>query len=117
LKKFERSDGSDDESKIKERFYDTLSLAADEYYSKVEKSDPEQEKLIKRLEKQVERKAEIGKEATEYRNQADFIYANQTEIEEIIRLAKAGKFDKLEEKYGKLKKDLKEKSIEFEVNQ
>lgn len=88
--------------------FKTLSDAADEYYSKAEKPNPKLEKLLSRLEKQHERLEELLREEKDFKANGDFIYANYEKIENIIQLAKAGKFDELEN----AKIDKKEKSID-----
>lgn len=87
--------------------FKTLSDAADEYYSKAEKPNPKLEKLLSRLEKQQERLEELLQEEKDFKSQGDFIYANYEQIESIIQLAKAGKFDELKD----AKIDKKEKSV------
>ncbi|MFH1520085.1 MAG: NFACT family protein [Candidatus Micrarchaeota archaeon] len=84
----------------------TLSDAADEYYSKAEKLNPKLEKLLSRLEKQQERLMELLQEEKDFKANGDFIYANYAIIENIIQLATVGKFDELNAQIDK-----KEKSV------
>jgi predicted ribosome quality control (RQC) complex YloA/Tae2 family protein len=107
--------------KLEARSFASLSEAADEYYSHVEKPNPEVEKLVRRLEKQQERLLELAQEEKADREKGDFIYAHYQEVELLLALAKEGKFDELGKfqaqaanvKAGKMNK--KEKSVEVEI--
>jgi predicted ribosome quality control (RQC) complex YloA/Tae2 family protein len=90
----------------------SLSEAADEYYSKVEKPNPKLEKLVSRLEKQQERLEELIQEEKTFKDEGDKIYSDYSMVENLIALARAGKFDELEKKYN-AKIDKKEKSIDM----
>ncbi|MFH1785684.1 MAG: NFACT family protein [Candidatus Micrarchaeota archaeon] len=94
--------------------FKTLSEAADEYYSKVEKSNPKLEKLISRLEKQQERLEDLIQEEKNFKENGDLVYAKYQSIETLINLAKEGKFEELEIRY-KAKIDKKEKSLEVDL--
>jgi len=94
----------------------TLSEAADEYYSSYEKPNPQREKVLKRIEKQEERKKELVEEEKTYKEKGDFIYSHYQEVEAALALAKEGKFEELERK-KKAKADKKEKSIELEIGE
>jgi len=85
----------------------TLSEAADEYYAHAEKPNPELEKLLKRLEKQQERLAELKAEEMGNKAKGDFIYAHYAEVESALGAAKSG------ESKGKM--DKKEKTVELEL--
>lgn len=93
----------------------TLSDAADEYYSKAEKQNPELEKIEKRLQKQLERKELLLREEKDYKEAGDFIYSRYTEIEKILSAIKAGKIDEVESKYN-VKIDKKEKTLEIDFS-
>jgi predicted ribosome quality control (RQC) complex YloA/Tae2 family protein len=94
--------------------FPTLSEAADEYYSNVERPDPRLEKLTRRLEKQQERLLLLSEEEKDNKAKGDYIYGKYTEIEKILELARAGRFGDIELKYkGKVNK--KEKSVEVEI--
>jgi len=95
------------------RGFASLSEVADEYYAHLEKSNPKLEKLLDRLEKQKERMHILLEEEKTYREKGDLIYADYQKIEEILVMAKAGKFDELEKKGAKI--DKKEKSVELEI--
>lgn len=76
------------------RGFPTLSEAADEYYSKMEKADPMIEKLESRLAKQGERMEGLVEEEERYRKTADFIYSNYNGIEKLLEKAKKGELEK-----------------------
>ncbi len=101
---------------MEERLFNTLSDAADEYYANSEMPDPELEKLQKRLEKQFERKELLLLEEKSFREKGDLMYAEYDKIDEIIKEARAGKFEDVEKKYKGKKPDLREKSIEVELD-
>lgn len=85
----------------------TLSEAADEYYMHAEKPNPRLEKLLKRLEAQQERLAELAEEAKQNKAKGDLIYERYAEVEKAISMAKSGK--------SKGKLDKKEKTVELEL--
>jgi len=101
---------------LEAREVQTLSEAADEYYSSYEKPNPQREKVLKRIEKQEERKKELVEEEKSYKEKGDFIYSHYQEVEAALNLAKEGKFEELEKK-KKAKVDKKEKSIELEIGE
>jgi predicted ribosome quality control (RQC) complex YloA/Tae2 family protein len=82
----------------------SLSAAADEYYSNLPEENPELDKLVKRLEKQKERLAELKEEEKSFREAGDYIYQHYNEVEQVLEDARAGK--------GKLNK--KEKSVSID---
>jgi len=100
-------------SGLEAKSFPTLSEAADEYYQNAERPNPKLEKLMGRLEKQKERLTELSEEEKEAKARGDYIYANYQEVERILALAKAGKFEEIEKQYAG-KTDKKEKSIEAE---
>lgn len=93
--------------------FKTLSEAADEYYSKVEKPNPKLEKLLARLEKQEERLEELISEEKLHKETGDVVYANYQKLEFLINLAKQGKFEELENYKAKLNK--KEKFFDVDL--
>ena len=98
---------------LETRNFKTLSEAADEYYQNAERPNPKLEKLLGRLEKQKERLIELSEEEKEAKAKGDYIYANYQEVDRILTLAKAGKFEEIEKLYnGKI--DKKGKSVEAE---
>jgi predicted ribosome quality control (RQC) complex YloA/Tae2 family protein len=101
-------------SKLKTQNFKTLSEAADEYYSRVEKPNPKIVKLLSRLEKQQERLEGLLQEEKEFKVTGDRIYAEYVAVENLLQLAKSGKFEELEKKYN-TKIDKKEKTIEVGV--
>jgi predicted ribosome quality control (RQC) complex YloA/Tae2 family protein len=99
---------------LETREFATLSEAADEYYFHLEKPNPKLEKLLERLEKQEERLVELEEEEKLNRERGDYIYAHYTEAEQILALAKGGKFEEIEKRHaGKV--DTREKSVEAEL--
>ncbi len=90
------------------RSFPTLSAAADAYYPVAERPNPKLEKLMNRLEKQQERLLELRDEEKQYKEAGDLIYGKYQEVESILALAKEGKF-------GEMKADKKEKSVEVEL--
>ncbi|NYZ74184.1 NFACT family protein [Candidatus Micrarchaeota archaeon] len=94
-------------SSLEKREPATLSDVADAYYMHAEKPNPGLEKLLKRLEKQEERLAELKAEEKENKAKGDFIYAHYAEVEEAIKAAKSGK--------SKGKIDKKERSVELDL--
>jgi len=93
---------------------ETLSEAADEYYANAEKPNPKLQKLQERLVKQRERLEALREEERAHKGAGDHIYANYQKAEEAIALAKAGKPDELESRFGG-KMDKKEKSVDIEL--
>jgi predicted ribosome quality control (RQC) complex YloA/Tae2 family protein len=87
------------------REFPTLSAAADAYYPVAERPNPKLEKLMNRLEKQQERLLELREEEKQDKEKGDFIYNKYQDIESVLALAKEGKF-------GEMKADKKEKSVE-----
>jgi len=106
-------------SKLEKREFASLGDAADEYYANMEQPNPEVEKLMRRLEKQKEHLQELLEEEKANRSQGDYIYAHYVEIERILGLAAAGKFEEIEkipnQKIKVIKIDKKEKSVEVEL--
>ena len=99
---------------LETREFATLSELADEYYFNLEKPNPRLEKLKERLEKQKERLAELEVEEKRNREKGDYLYAHYPEAEQVLALAKSGKFDEIEKKHsGTI--DKKEKSAEVEL--
>ena len=94
--------------------YPSFGEAADAYYSGLERANPALEKLQKRLEKQVERMQELQDEEKSMRERGDFIYSNYQQVEAVLALAKAGKFEELEKSHS-AKADKKEKSVEVDI--
>ncbi len=92
----------------------TLSEAADEFYAHAEKPNPKLEKLRERLAKQKERLEALALEERELREKGEFVYSRYQEAEEIIALAKAGKFEELEKRFN-AKIDRKERSVEVDL--
>jgi predicted ribosome quality control (RQC) complex YloA/Tae2 family protein len=88
---------------LEKKEFATMSEAADEYYMHAEKPNPKLDKLLKRLEKQEERLAELKEEEKENKAKGDLIYERYAEVEQALKIAKSGK--------GKL--DKKEKSVEM----
>ena len=95
------------------RMMPSLSEAADEFYQYAEKPNPELEKLLGRLEKQKERLASLLEEEREYRAKGDFIYEKYAEAENLISMAKAGKFAELEKSGAAVNR--KERFVEAEL--
>ncbi len=99
---------------LEARGYPTISEAADEFYAHAEKPNPKLEKLLERLSKQKERLETLAAEGKELKEKGDFVYGHYQEAEEILSLAKAGKFEELEKRYG-AKIDRKERSVEADL--
>lgn len=96
------------------KYYEKFVEAADDYYFKYKKVNPEIEKLENRLEKQLQRKEELENEAKEFKKIGDWIYENQELIEGLIRNCKNTKgIEEMEKKGYRVNK--KDKKIELEV--
>lgn len=94
--------------------YERFSEAADDYYFKYKKINPEIEKLEVRLEKQLQRKEELENEAREFKKMGDLIYEKQDLIKELIENCKSPKsIGEMEKKGYKVNK--KDKKIEVEM--
>ncbi|MFN7991101.1 MAG: NFACT family protein [Candidatus Micrarchaeia archaeon] len=101
-------------SGLETRSFQTLSEAADEYYHSYEKPNPLLEKLTERLSKQKERIAALETEEKDHRAKGDMIYQHYQLAEEILSMAKAGKFPEIEARFA-ARIDKKEKSIELDL--
>ncbi|MBU1165700.1 NFACT family protein [Candidatus Micrarchaeota archaeon] len=86
--------------------FDTLGMAADEYYQNMDQADPELEKLVKRLRVQEQHLQSLIDEEKTSREKAEIIYNNYAFVEERIMLARTGKLAGI---------DKKEKSFEIEI--
>lgn len=92
----------------------TLSEAIDDYYAGLEQPSPELDKFLRRLEKQQEQLQSLLNKEKENKGKGDFIYEKYAEVEEILDLARASKYEEIERKFqGKINK--KEKSVEVEI--
>lgn len=95
---------------MESKTFQSLSEAADAYYSRLEAPNPKLEKLIKRLEQQKERLLKLREEEKEMRRKGDLIYERYSDIEELISLAKKNDFEELEKRGVKINR--KERSLE-----
>lgn len=96
------------------KHYERFAEAADDYYFKYKKINPEIEKLENRLQKQLQRKEELENEAIEFKIAGDLIYEKQELIKEIIQNCKdSEKMTQMEKQGAKINK--KDKKIEVEI--
>ena len=104
-------------SSLEAKEFNTLSEVCDLYYSSefAMAADPEEEKLKKRLEKQLERLEELKKSENEEKMKGDMIYAHLQMVDELIMLAKKGAFSEIEKRGYQI--DKKNKTIEIELEQ
>lgn len=101
---------------IETKTTETLSKAADAYYSHLEKLDPQTEKLKEILRQQEETLAKAEKEAVESKEKGDAVYARFQELEPLLKKS----LDELEKEMGKpgskiRKIDKKDKEITVEL--
>jgi len=97
-----------------EKPFPSFGEAADEFYSSAVEADPRLEQLQRRLDKQAERLEELKAEERSHKAVGDLIYAHYQEVDEAIRLARAGRFDEIPG-LDKKRIDKKERSMEIEL--